>query len=153
MPIGSRKRRGSAGSVRREVFVNALAGITEAAYLAAAADGVVTDQEYEMIAGIIVDRCDGNVTVRGVRDILAACAQAFEEEGFDARMDQIAGTLPDAEAQVAALYAASDVIMGDDEYDAESEGAFYDDLAEKLGFSEELAAEIWNNQLENYGWT
>ncbi|MFO0624757.1 MAG: hypothetical protein U0325_04005 [Polyangiales bacterium] len=127
--------------------------MTEAAYLAAAADGVVTDEEYALIANLIVERCEGNVTVRAVHDILQACAEALEEEGFEARMDQIAETLPDAEAQVAALYAASDVILGDDEYDPENEGAFYDDLAARLDFSEELSAEIWNGQLEAWGWT
>ena len=45
------------------------------------------------------------------------------------------------------------VILGDDEYDPENEGAFYDDLATRLGFSDELAAEIWNNQLATWGWT
>lgn len=153
MAIGGRKRSGSVANVRREAFVNALAGIAEAAYLAAASDGVVTEDELAIIANLIIERCEGDVTVRGVRDILQACADALEEEGFDARMDGIASTLPDADAQVAALYAVSDVILGDDEYDAENEGAFYDDLAERLEFSPELAAEIWNGQVEAYGWT
>ena len=29
----------------------------------------------------------------------------------------------------------------------------YDDLATRLEFSDELAAEIWNGQLETWGWT
>lgn len=153
MAIGTRNKVGNSSRARREAFVNSLAGVTEAAYLAAAADGVVTDEEYALIANLIIERCEGEVTVRAVRDILQACAEALEEEGFDARMDQIAETLPDAEAQVAALYAASDVILGDDEYDPENEGAFYDDLATRLDFSDELAAEIWNGQLQTWGWT
>lgn len=153
MAIGVRKKTKTQASVAREAFVNALAGVTEAAYLAAASDGVVTDEEYDTIAQLVFDRCGGEVPLRGVVKIIEACAAALEEEGFEARMDQIAATLPDAEAQGAALYAASDVILGDDEYDAENEGAFYDDLAAKLEFSEELAAEIWNNQCETYGWT
>ena len=153
MAIGARNKVGASGRARREAFVNALAGVTEAAYLAAAADGVVTDEEYALIANLIVERCEGNVTVRAVNELLQACAESLAEEGFDARMDQIAATLPDADAQVAALYAASDVILGDDEYDPENEGAFYDDLATRLEFSDELAAEIWNGQLETWGWT
>lgn len=153
MAIGARNKVGASGRARREAFVNALAGVTEAAYLAAAADGVVTEEEYTQIANLIVERCEGNVTLRAVGDILQACVESLDEEGFEARMNQIADTLPDAEAQVAALYAASDVILGDDEYDPENEGAFYDDLATRLGFSDELAAEIWNNQLATWGWT
>jgi len=151
MAIGTRKKK-SKGDEQRKAIVNALAGVTEAAYLAAAADGEVTDGEYNTIANLIVERCDGDVTIKQVRALIQACAEALENDGFEARMDHIASILPDAEAQVAALYAASDVILGDDEYDADSEGSFYDDLAEKLEFSEELAAEIWNNQVENYGW-
>ena len=84
MAIGARNKVGASGRARREAFVNALAGVTEAAYLAAAADGVVTDEEYALIANLIVERCEGNVTVRAVGEILQACAESLAEEGFDA---------------------------------------------------------------------
>lgn len=153
MAFGARKtKKKSRDNAQEQAAINALAGVTMAAFLAAAADGEVTDEEYDLIAQIVVDRCGGQVPLRDVRNLINSCAESFEENGFESLIDHIAEQLPDAEAQVAALYAASDVILGDDEYDADSEGEFYDTLAEKLEFSEELAAEIWNGQVENYGW-
>ena len=79
MAIGARNKVGASGRARREAFVNALAGVTEAAYLAAAADGVVTEEEYTQIANLIVERCEGNVTLRAVGDILQACVESLDD--------------------------------------------------------------------------
>ena len=154
MAIGSRKtkKKKSVSSAQRQAAINHIAGVTEAAYLAAAADGEVSRDEYKAVAGIIIDLFDGQIEVDEIVDLINTCEQALEEEGFDARMDAIASKLPSSESQVAALYAVSGIILGDDEYDADSEGQFYDDLVEKLGFTEEVAIEIWNDQVDAYGW-
>jgi uncharacterized membrane protein YebE (DUF533 family) len=155
MAIGGRKyqRRDQRLAEAQAAAIASVAGISEAAFLAAAADGVITESEVALIAQIINDVCGGHVTVDDAAELITACAEAFEAEGFEARMDGIADLLPNAEAQLVALFAVSAVILGDDEYDDESEGAFYDDFAARLGCPEDLAADIWNSQLENFGWS
>lgn len=152
MPYGARKPKKKTAEREHNLADNVVAAITEAAFLAAAADGEVTDAERDIVASLIVELFDGNITVRNVRSLIQEFADALENEGYDARVDITVENLPDASSQVDALYAVSGVILSDDEYDPDSEGAFYDTLAEKLGFDEELAAEIWNNQVERYGW-
>ncbi|MCX5743287.1 MAG: hypothetical protein NT062_12405 [Proteobacteria bacterium] len=151
MSFGGRKykKKDAALIQSQEAAIAAIAGISEAAFLAAAADGEVNEDELELVAQIISDLCGG---VDGVVEVITACAEAFDEDGFEARMDGIAELLPTDGARLVALYAVSAVILGDDEYDADSEGEFYDDFAETIGCSEEVAAEVWNSQLENYGW-
>jgi len=155
MPIGSRKpkKKSSFEKARRQAAINALAGICESAYLAAAADGEVTEAEVALLGGIVMGLFDNEIEESQVLDILEACEAAFEEEGFQARMDAIADKLPSEESRLMALYVVAGTILGDDEYDPENEGQFYDDLAVKIGVDEGTAAEIWNENLENLGWT
>jgi hypothetical protein len=155
MPIGSRKpkKNSSIDKARRQSAINALAGVCESAYLAAAADGEVTEAEVALLGGIVMGLFDNEIEESQVLDILEACETAFEEEGFQARMDAIADKLPSQESRLTALYVVAGTILGDDEYDAENEGQFYDDFAVQIGVDEGTAAEIWNENLENLGWT
>lgn len=155
MAFGARKskKKNSPLAARRQAAINALAGICESAYLAAVADGELGDDELGMLVGIVHEVMEGEASTEQIQEILEACDSAFAEDGFETRMNHIAEKLPTDESRVMALYIAAGVILGDDEYDADSEGAFYDDFAQMLGVSEELAAEIWNENAENFGWT
>jgi hypothetical protein len=155
MPIGSRSRKNGSrvSAARKQAAVNYVAGVTEAAFLAAMSDGELSEAEYDQLVSLVSGLFDGDITQDSVDEILEACEEAFESDGFEARMDHIAEKLPNAESRYLALYAVAAVVLGDDEYDEENEGAFYDDFAEKVGADEETAAEIWNEQLEAYGWS
>jgi tellurite resistance protein len=152
MAIGARKakKKSAIGKAREQAAINALAGICEAAYLAVAADGEISDEEVDMLANVVHTMLDGQADLDQILTILEACEEAFENEGFEARMNQIAAKLPSDDARAAALIVAAGVILGDGEYDADSEGAFYDDLAELIGVPEDAAAEIWNEVAANY---
>jgi tellurite resistance protein len=152
MAIGARKakKKSAIGKAREQAVQNALDGICEAAFLAAQADGEVSDEEVEMLANVVHTMLDGQADLDQILSRLEACEEAFENEGFEARMNQIAAKLPSDDARQAALIVAAGVILGDGEYDADSEGAFYEDLAELIGVPEDVATEIWNDVAANF---
>ncbi|MCS6899268.1 MAG: hypothetical protein RMJ98_05895 [Myxococcales bacterium] len=152
MAIGARKARkkSAIGKAREQAAINALAGICETAYLAAASDGEVSEDEVEILANVVHSMLDGQADLDRILSILETCEEVFEEEGFEARMQEIAAKLPSDEARAAALYVAAGVILGDGDYSPDSEGAFYDDLAELIGVPEDVAVAIWNEVAENY---
>jgi len=155
MAFGARKAKKKNATplldAQRKAALNNIAGICESAFLAAAADGELSDAEMEVLVHTIVEFCNGDVTAEEVGEILEKCDNALAEDGFEARMGGIAGKLSTDEARGAALMVVAAVILCDDSYDPESEGAFYDDLAVQIGVAEEDAAEIWNSTLEQFG--
>jgi tellurite resistance protein len=153
MPIGSRKRKNKTPllSSRRQAAIQNIAGICEAAFLAAAADGELSDAEYDVLVHTIIEFCDGDVTEQQIEEILEKCDNALAEDGFENRMNQISSQLSTNDARAAALMVTAAVVLCDGEYDPDSEGSFYDDLAELLEVPEEVSAEIWNATLESFG--
>ena len=154
MPIGSRtkKKKSSLSDEQKQAAIDSVTGITLAAYLAAAADGEVSDSEYTAIAGIVYELFEGKLNSEQVVSILEGCSEDLAQNGFLAVMEAVVAKLPDDAAKFTALHAVAGIVLGDEDYDAENEGQYYDDLAERLGVSEEDAATIWNSQVEAYGW-
>lgn len=144
------KKKSNLSERRRQAVINYMAGVLEAAFLAAAADGELEESEYEVFVAVFNQLAGEEVSQRDIDKVITACAEALESDGFDARMDQIVDKLPTDEARAAALYAVAAVVLSDDDYDPDSEGSFYDDLAVKLGVDEQTAIDIWNDMVESY---
>jgi uncharacterized membrane protein YebE (DUF533 family) len=154
MGIGSRKGKKSKKlkKSQRDSAVNSIAGIAEAGFLAAASDGVLTEEEMNALASVLDSLFDGEASAKQIRKIINACAEALDEEGFEGRMDGIADLLPDDDSRYAALMTVASVIMSDDDFDPDNEGEYYDDLADRIGVDEDTALEIWNDIANEYGW-
>lgn len=130
--------------------IAAIAGVIEAGFLAAMTDGELADAEIEAISDVIDYIFDGDITRKQIRGILQSCYEAFEADGYDGRMATIADRLPDNETRELALQVAAAVILSDGEYDAESEGQFFVDLASILGVSRRTTTSIWEDMVDRF---
>lgn len=148
MPNNLRKK--NSGSVEPNAAANELAGICEVAYLATISDGALEPDEFEFMVDLIHNAFDEEIPKEQIVEILESCRAAFEEDGMETRVSHVASLLTTEEARIMALYVAAGAILGDDEYDPDSEGEFYDTLAEMLEIEDELAVEIWNECVESF---
>jgi tellurite resistance protein len=125
----------------KEIQGKTLAGMVEAGFLMAAADGTLEDAELETVAGVITGFTKGHATPEEIDELLDACAEALETDGYDARLQAVANNLVNKDLRhygllTAALVLVSDGEVGDDEVD------LYTDMGTALGFSEQESVAI-----------
>jgi tellurite resistance protein len=132
-------------------YADAFAGIIEAGFLMAAADGELDESELETIAGAIMGLIE-DVTEKEIRKILEGAYKSLVKDGWEVRLEKVARRLADSDkddaAWVALKIAALVAMADDDETDEENE-AFYQ-IADALGYDSDAADEAWNEAYELY---
>ncbi|RYE92233.1 MAG: hypothetical protein EOO75_07165 [Myxococcales bacterium] len=121
-------------------LVESLAGVAEAGFLVAVSDGEVVDAELDMIAAVLSGALGAEVSHDHLMDLLEACANALENDGWEGRIEVIASLLDSDEARSLALATAAAVLVADENLAVGSEDEAYMQIAEALGFSQDEAA-------------
>ena len=121
-------------------LIGALAGVAEAGFLVAVSDGEVVDAELDMIAAVLAGALGSEVSHDQLMDLLEACANALENDGWEGRIDVIASLLDSDEARALALATAAAVLVADENLAVGSEDEAYMQIADALGFNHDEAA-------------
>jgi len=129
--------------VAKKNFEDAFAGIVEAGFLMAAADGQLEEEELAVVAGAIAGMIDG----ASEEDITAILEQADEllgRDGWDARCEKVGKLLSNKEeAADAAMRIVALVYLCDQESTDEWDDAWYA-LGEALGYDSDEADEVYS---------
>lgn len=144
MPLSQKKRKAGVGPspATLDQVLPSLAGIAEVGFLVAAADGEVAEEELEVIAGVISGALDGQVTAAQLLEILEACDNALENDGWEERVEAATENVQADEARRLALFTAAAVLVADQRFVAGAEDAAYVEIAEALGFGTDEAASM-----------
>lgn len=121
--------------------------ITMAAFMMAAADGRLADEEIEALARAILDIADEpNASEDDVQELLETDLQLYEKLGFDGCAREIEKRLPSKALRSVALQLAAAVAYADGHLAREEEAA-YARLARVLGFTKEEAEALSEDAL------
>ncbi len=112
--------------------------ILEVAYLAIAADGVVTRTETEAFIRVMIQLFGSDVTGDHVAEVIEQYEDALDRAGFRSRMSTLAGRLQRREAAEAAYEIAYAMVMCDLDTNIH-EFEFAQVLQRELGIDEEKA--------------
>ena len=118
-----------------------LAGVVEAGFLMAAADGDLAPEELETLSGVIVGFTGGAADAAEVTRVLDACDEALAREGYDARISAVIAHLPSPELRRLGLLCSA-VVLGANDAFGPQEGDLYVALAIALGFRREDALDL-----------
>ena len=119
----------------------ALAGVVEAGFLMAAADGDLAPTEFETLAGVIEGFTGGAASAEEVARLLDACDEALAREGYDQRITAVIDHLPSPELRRLGLLCSA-VVLGADDAFGPQEGDLYVALAVALGFRRDEALDV-----------
>jgi tellurite resistance protein len=152
MGFVARKRRAAERreEQRAELKDRTLAGMVEAGLLMAAADGELADEEWDTVTAVIDGFFDGNATRRQIEEIMDDCWEAFERDGYDARMEAMAENLQTPELRELGLQVAAAVMLADGEYAEGEEDEAYFDMADTLEIPRRRAEAILDEVAEQY---
>jgi tellurite resistance protein len=127
--------------------LNRVDPLAETMFLMMSADGVVADQERDAVRGAIRGLTDNLLRTGTINVMLENYAARLEEQGRDARLQEIAETISSEASEAEGAFAlAAAIALADDEI-TEEENAFINQLAEWFGIGEGRASEILD-QLE-----
>lgn len=141
-PDAKPKKKSSSAASDVEIAAGILAGIVEAGFLMAAADGKIVDEEVALLAGLIHSFSEGAASEEQIVQLINACDEALTNDGYDARVAAVAKNLPNHETKHQALLVAAMVLAADDEFDEENEGGVYVALAKALGIHQDEALQV-----------
>ncbi|MBI5515107.1 MAG: hypothetical protein HY909_15125 [Deltaproteobacteria bacterium] len=144
------RRRKAAERRQLELEGQTLAGLVEAGLLMAAADGELADEEWDTVAAVIDGFFDGNATRRQIEEIMDDCWEAFERDGFDARIEAMAENLQSQELREIGLQVAAAVMLSDGEYVEGEEDEVYYDMADEMDVPRRRAEAILDEVAEQY---
>jgi tellurite resistance protein len=113
----------------------------ESAFLVAAADGTLGDDEVDALAGALVELSDGEIDAEEIEPLLEEFSAALERDGFENRVAAVASALPDHDARRAAFLVALAVASADDELNPE-EDAVFEMMSRALRVSPDEMAEL-----------
>lgn len=140
------------GSQRRlEAEGRALVGMVDAAMVMACADGVLAEEEYDVVAAVIDGFFDGNVTRNDIEEMMDLSLEAIERDGLEGRMEAVAENLDSQELRELALAAASAVMIADGEATegGDEDEVFYQ-LADALEIPRRQADAIYTEVVSQY---
>jgi tellurite resistance protein len=127
--------------------LNRVDPLAEAMFLMMSADGKVADEERDAVRGAIRGLTDNLLRSGTINVMLENYAKRLEEQGRDARLQEIASEIAEVTSEAEGAFALSAAIaLADDEVTAE-ENEFINQLAEWFGISPDRASEILD-QLE-----
>jgi uncharacterized tellurite resistance protein B-like protein len=121
--------------------------LAEAMFLMMSADGQVADAERDAVRGAIRGLTDNLLRSGTINVMLENYAQRLQEQGRDARLQEIASDIAEEKSEAEGAFALSAAIALADDQITEEENAFINQLAEWFGIAPERAGEILD-QLE-----
>jgi uncharacterized tellurite resistance protein B-like protein len=110
----------------------------DAAFLMAAADGVVNEEEIDELSEILSMMTDGTASDDDLGYLLDNFAEALQQEGLDERLSNIADALDTEDSRRLAFVTACGIAYLDNQV-AEEEEALFARLAKALGIPEDEA--------------
>ncbi len=116
-------------------------GLIEAAFLMAAADGELSQSEYEQLVATIEYLTSKRFAGDQLRTLIAQLTESLQNDGWQARIDAVAKALPDTVARRNAYRLAAGVSFIDGEVQPDEERLF-GLLAEAFGIATEEASQI-----------
>lgn len=129
--------------VAKKNFEDAFAGIVEAGFLMAAADGQLDKNELKVLAGVISGMIEG-ATEEEISAVIDQADELLGRDGWEERCAKVGKLLSNKEeAADAAMKIVALVYMCDQESDDEWDDAWYE-LAEALGYDNEEADEVYS---------
>lgn len=118
-----------------------LNAILEAAFLVAAADGELSDEEYATLSQTIAQLSEGALQEDDINASLTSFADLLDQQSYAQRLAYIADTLPgEALRQVAFIAAVG--IAHSDKKTLEVENTVIQEMAQAFGFSDEKTKEL-----------
>lgn len=123
-----------------EVEGDILWAITMSAYLMAAADGEISEEEFDTLGQTLAEISESDVDVDDVAELLESMEEV-RQEGFDFCVQEVRNRLPTRELREAAIVIAGAVAFVDGELTRSEEKTFRK-LSHALGFSEEEATAL-----------
>ena len=127
--------------------LNRVDPLAEAMFLMMSADGKVADEERDAVRGAIRGLTDNLLRSGTINVMLENYAKRLEEQGRDARLQEIAGEIAEETSEAEGAFALSAAIALADDEISEEENEFINQLAEWFGISPDRASEILD-QLE-----
>ncbi len=135
--------------ISKKSFEDAFAGIVEAGFLMAAADGQLEEQEMEVLGGAISGMIE-DASEEDIAGILEQADELLASDGWEARCEKVGALLAGNEkAAEAAMKIVALVYMCDQESDDEWDEYWYA-LGEALGYDNEEADEVYSELEEEY---
>lgn len=113
----------------------------EAAFLVAAADGELSDDEVGELSELLAHMTDGQVGEADLAELIDTYAEALQTDGFEGRVGAVAETLTDADMRRAAFVTASGLAYVDGEIH-EAEEQVFTALADAFEIPEAEANEL-----------
>jgi tellurite resistance protein len=127
--------------------LNRVDPLAEAMFLMMSADGKVADEERDAVRGAIRGLTDNLLRSGTINVMLENYARRLEEQGRDARLQEIAGDIAEETSEAEGAFALSAAIALADDEITEEENEFINQLTEWFGISPARASEILD-QLE-----
>lgn len=98
----------------------ALTFVFATAYVVGAADGELTDEEYETLGQTLADVTGLDVTAEQLDTMLEASDKVLQEQGYESAIEQLAGLVSDPDLRraaytIAAAVGCADGVLGDEE--------------------------------------
>jgi uncharacterized tellurite resistance protein B-like protein len=124
--------------------------IIEGAFLVAASDGEIADEEAEKLTELTVAMFDGEITREDVQAVAERVNEVLEAQGFEARIAAVAEALPSAEYRRLAFTAAAAMAYFDGVI-TEEEEAVFGAYSEALEISDEDAETLLEEVREQMG--
>ena len=129
-------------SPEESAALNRVDPLAETMFLMMSADGKVEDAERDAVRGAIRGLTDNLLRSGTINVMLENYGQRLEEQGRDARLQEIADEIAEEPTEAEGAFAlAAAVALADDEI-AEAENEFINQLAEWFGITEDRANEI-----------
>ena len=127
------------GDDEAKAFFDAVA---EAMFLMIASDGKIEQSEKDVFRGALKELTSGAMRTAAIEKLTEELDAALKRDGQAKRLDEVCVVLKDrAEAAEAGFVLAAAIAFADDEI-ADAENEVLNDLAEKLGISEERAEQL-----------
>lgn len=146
--MGFKKPKKKTG-ISKSDFEDAFAGIVEAGFLMAAADGELAEEEMAVLAGAISGMIEG-ASEDDVTAILEQGEELLERDGWELRCEKVGKLLKGkSKAAEAAMKIVALVYLCDQESDDEWDEYWYA-LGETLGYDEDKADELYSELEEEY---
>jgi len=129
--------------------LNRVDPLAESMFLMMSADGKVADQERDAVRGAIRGLTDNLLRSGTINVMLENYAKRLEEQGRDARLQEIASEIAEETSEAEGAFALSAAIALADDEISEQENEFINQLGEWFGISPSRASEILDQLQED----
>lgn len=129
-----RKAGGPAGATG-ELIAQNLASLTAAGFLMSASHGELLEEDLPAVAAVVAGALGEQADEEQVMDIIEACDNALDNDGWEACVEAMASHLEAPEARRLALFVAAAALLADEELAAGETSDGFFQLAAALGCS------------------